>query len=59
MRLPAAPEGQPERGADQGDEQEGEGGEGQPQQEHQRAAAGYWQPHQGQRGQASKGRNVF
>ena len=55
MRLPAAPEGQPERGADQGDEQEGEGGEGQPQQEHQRAAAGHWQPHQGQRGQASEG----
>ena len=55
MRLPAAPQGQPERGADQGDEQEGEGGEGQPQQEHQRAAAGYWQPHQRQRGQASEG----
>ena len=55
MRLPAAPQGQPERGADQGDEQEGEGGEGQPEQEHQRDAAGYWQPHQGQRGQASEG----
>ena len=59
MRLPAAAEGQPEPGADQGDQQEGEAGEGLPGQEHQQPAAGDWKPHQGQRGQASKGRNVF
>ena len=59
MRVPAEAEGQPEPGADEGDEQEDEDGEGLPGQEHQWAAAGDRQPHQGQRGKASKGQKVF